>query len=157
MKNKVLTSILFLSLALNLGVACTVGFQWASRRIGGEGPDARHKARFNKMLGLTKEQAATMEQRHQQLKNIIDPLRSRLQDKKREMLVLLKSSDGYTPQMDALIGEIAGLQMEIEKNFTRHSLAVKKDLSPDQQKKFTTMLEKGFMRSHRGPGAPRPR
>jgi Spy/CpxP family protein refolding chaperone len=151
MKKKILLSVLLLSLALNVAVFLTMGFHWFSwkHHPGSTGRDA-HFSRMVKTLKMDTAQAKAMQQDRQALEQELQPLREAHRRKKMEMFALMKSTGTYTPQIDSLIEQSAGIQMNIEKTCVRHSFHTRTILTPEQQKKFETMLEKGFRRAHPG-------
>jgi Spy/CpxP family protein refolding chaperone len=154
MKRKIVLAVLAVSLALNAGMLSTVGFHWLHYRGPGRGDGPGHGNHFRKILRLTDAQSQSFDEDRARLDAAIDPLQKQLRSKKMELVALMKATDTYTTQIDALVTETAGLQTEIEKTFIRHSFNVRRNLTPEQQDKFNELLEKGFRR--RGPGGDEP-
>jgi Spy/CpxP family protein refolding chaperone len=102
-------------------------------------------------LNLTDEQVNAMEKERQELETSLVPIKDAIHAKRTELMSLLDTENAYSPKIDVLIGEIGQLQMEMEKNVTRHSFTTKKILSPEQQKQFHAMLRHGFQKKHPGP------
>lgn len=153
MKSKILAALLFVSLALNVGVIGTVGYHWLHHGMRPKNP-AGFIHHMKKVLRLSDEQVAAMEKDRAQMETDTAAVRQQLESKRRELFTLVDSQDAYTPQIDQLIGGISTLQMEMEKNAIRHSFVTKKILTPEQRQKFTTMLHKRFGKNHMPPPPP---
>ncbi|MCB4792551.1 MAG: Spy/CpxP family protein refolding chaperone [Elusimicrobia bacterium] len=154
MKIKLLMVLLLLSLGFNLGVFVTFGHHCLLKKYFEKGPkeSSWHKNKIKKMLNLSEEQALYMEKDRKALQDTINPLKDELKAKRAELFAMLDSDSIDNSKVDKLIGEISVLQMKIEKNVVDHSLNIRKQLTPEQQKKFKEFLKKGFEKMSRGPG-----
>lgn len=138
MKTKILTILLIISLGINVGVIFAFGFR--GRRAPRLRPEFRRE-RLQRSLDLTDEQNQMFEKYRKELNNQLAPLREKIHQKRRELLALLKADTIEEEKVNAVLAEIANLQAEIEKNVVHHSIKIRKMLTPEQQKKFITVLE----------------
>jgi Spy/CpxP family protein refolding chaperone len=157
MKNKILTIILILSLGLNLGVLATFGRHWINRKEFRKGPGENNwiKKKIKKELNLTDAQVAFMEQDRKNIDQEIKSIRKELRNKRVELFTMLDAEPVDSAKADKLIDTISSLQSKIEKTVVGHLLAMKKNLTPEQQQKFKTIMPKGFMApppNQSGPG-----
>jgi Spy/CpxP family protein refolding chaperone len=150
MKIKILSVLLILSLGINAGVIGTIGFHWIHHRVG-QKDDSGFVKHMQRKLGLSAEQAAILGKGRMELQACIQPARTTIQNKRMELLSLLEKENAYSPATDALIGDIAQLQMEIERNVIHHSFDTKKILTPAQQNKLYALLRKGMKRGGKHP------
>lgn len=153
MKSKLLMVLLILSLGFNIGFMATFGHHWLMKKEFANCPkeNSWHKAKVKKMLNLTDEQVQVMEKDRKELQYVINPIREELKNKRTELFNLLDTDNIDKAKLEKLIAEISSLQMAIEKNVIEHSINIRKNLTPEQQKKFKTFLKKGFEKMAHGP------
>ncbi|MDD5258763.1 MAG: Spy/CpxP family protein refolding chaperone [bacterium] len=147
MKNKVLTVILVLSLGLNLGVVATFSRHWLIRRDFKKGPGENNwfKKKIKKELNLTNTQVEFMEQDRKNINQEIKSAREELKRKRAELFALLDTDPVDSVKVDKLIDAISSLQAKIEKTIVGHLVTMKKNLTPEQQRKFKAIMPRGFM------------
>lgn len=140
MKTKLLIILLVISLGINAGVIFAFGFRhWHAKRLRPE--FRRERLQLQRSLDLSEEQNQLFEKYRKELNNQLSPLREKIRQKRRELLGLLKTEEIDEEKIDKLLSEIAELQSEIEKTVVRHSIQIRKILTPAQQKKFIGFLE----------------
>lgn len=149
MKNKIITIVLILSLGLNLGVVVTFSRHWLNRREFKKGPGENNwlKRKMQKELNLTEAQVTFMEQDRKKIDQEIKPVRAELKIKRAELFALLDADPVDSGKADKLIDAISSLQAKIEKTVVGHLVTMKKNLTPEQQKKFKTIMPRGFIAS----------
>ncbi|MDD5492987.1 MAG: periplasmic heavy metal sensor [bacterium] len=147
MKNKILAIILILSLGLNLGVLATFSRHWLNKRDFRKGPGENnwHKRKIQKELNLTAAQVDFMEQDRKNIDQEIKSIRKELRKKRVELFTMLDTDPVDSVKADKLIDAISSLQAKIEKIVVSHLVTMKKNLTPEQQQKFKTIMPKGFM------------
>ena len=149
MKTKFLLGLLAVSLAFNLSVIVTFGHHWMMRKYFDKGPDVpmffNHK--FKKMLDLTDKQAAFMENDRVEMRKTMEPLRNEMQKKREELFALVDADAVDNAKVDGLIGDISLIQAKIEKAVVNHSLLLRKEMTPEQDKKFRDFLKKHFKKN----------
>jgi len=153
MRSKILMILLILSVGFNIGVLATFGHHWLMKKEFDKWPkeSSWHMSKFKKMLNLSDEQALSLEKDRKILQDTITPIRVELKNKRTELFNLLDTDNIDNVKLDKLIADISALQMAIEKNVIEHSVNVRKNLTPEQQKKFKAFLKKGFERMSHGP------
>lgn len=149
MKMKIITIMLILSLGFNVGVLFFFGNHFLMKKsFSGK----RHfqedhwlKDTMRRECALTDEQAQKLEKEREGFEASIRPLKKELQQKRKELFAAVA---GELPEVktDQLIQDLTRLQIQMEKSVIAHMGEVKKSLTPEQQKKFLEMIEKGPMR-----------
>jgi len=142
-KNRIWVLVLVVSLGVNIGFL----LHWAWPRIAAGKAAALpgwHTGPMKRHLGLSQDQARRMEGERRQVLAQAGPLQEELQGKRRELFVLLKSTEVREADLDATLNEIARLQAAIEKVFVLHSLKVRGVFSPEQLRKYEECLERGL-------------
>ncbi len=146
MNKKLVLILLAVSLAFNLAVVLTFGHHWIMKRYfeRGHGPHMFFQNKLKKMLDLTDQQVAQMEKDHQEMKKTMDPLREELQKKREELFTLVDTDPVDEKKVDELINDISLSQAKIEKAIISRSINMRKDMTPEQQKKFKEFIHKNF-------------
>ena len=149
MRNRWVTMILVLSLAINAAVLAVAGYGYyhngsRSTTAAGRLPAADHH--FYKKLGLTSAQLAKMTPMAASFHEHLKSLHSEMQGKKNAMLSLLGGKDVAPDRIEALHKEMAAIQNEIQKTVITHVRAVKEILNPGQRKRFFDLLRKSMQR-----------
>lgn len=153
MKKKLLLVLLAVSLAFNLAVLITFGHHSMMRRSfekGPEGASVFFKDKFKKTLGLSDQQAELMEKERSEMKKAMQPLRDGLQKKREELFALIDEENVDNAKVDKLIGEISSLQADIEREVVKHSIGIRKNMTPEQRVKFNEFLKKHFKKPPHG-------
>ncbi|MDD5131752.1 MAG: Spy/CpxP family protein refolding chaperone [bacterium] len=147
MKNKIITVILVLSLGLNLGVVARISRHWLNKRDFKKGQSENNwlKKKMQKELNLTDAQSAFMEQDRKNIDQEIKSIRAELGKKRAELFTMLDADPVDSAKADKLIDAISSLQAKIEKIVVGHLVTVKKNLTPEQQQRFKTIMPRGFM------------
>jgi len=145
MKTKVLLILLIISVGLNLGVLIEHGHYWMMRREFAVRKDGlQHAKRLQKKLNLTEDQVKLVAADHDKMVKIIDPIKEQLKAKRIELMTILAADNVDEAQANKLIGDISALQMKLEKTVLDNAINMRKNLTPEQQKKFKEMLHKDF-------------
>lgn len=148
MKTKIIVILLVLSVAFNLGIIVTFGYHKLSRRDFRKEFDRAggHRNRMQKMFNLSEEQARFMDKDRGEIQKENKPIMDELEKKRTELFTLLNADKVDNTKVEKLINDIALLQVKIEKNVVSHLIKIRKNLTPQQQEKFKTIIPKGFMR-----------
>ncbi|MHB9154954.1 MAG: Spy/CpxP family protein refolding chaperone [Endomicrobiales bacterium] len=154
MKTRIMAIALAISFAFNLAVLATFAHHRLTKKEFRKWPkeSSWHQKKMRAMLGLTEDQAQLMEKDREALRKAIEPVREELQKKRSELFTLLSADPVDNARVDALVAGISSLQMKMEKNVIEHSLAIRKYLTPEQQKKLQDSLHKDFGKFTRRPG-----
>jgi Spy/CpxP family protein refolding chaperone len=148
MKSKGLLIALIVSLGLNLGAAGIFAYRTFSRD--------RFKPPFHslkKELNLSKEQIDSITVRMEASFQQTEPIREELDEKRAQMLALLKEPELDTIKVNVLFSQVAELQTQLEKRMFTDLFEVKDLFTPEQQTKFFEMVKKNMFRG-RGPLPP---
>lgn len=143
MKQKNLTIILILSLAVNVATLATVGYHyWRNTCLTPAAPcplnpSDRH---LYESLGLSSEQTARMAALAQSFHRRLGELDAAVEAKRNLLIDLLGDESPDPAKTEATRKEIAGLQDEIQKEVIAHIAAAKKVMNADQQKRFIALL-----------------
>jgi len=151
-KRKLLLLLFSLSLAFNFAVIATFGHHWMMKRCFEKGPGPMMEHKLKKMLGLTDQQAQLMEKDREEMKKSMEPMREEPQKKREELFTLVDADVTDNARIDKLVNDISTLQSKIEKTVVAHSIKVKKNLTPEQRKKFREFLQKNFKKPPHGDG-----
>jgi Spy/CpxP family protein refolding chaperone len=143
-RNRTLVALLVVSLGLNIGFLLhRFWLGTAAARTTGPACSWRNGP-MTRRLGLAPQQAQRLEDERQRVLAQARPLQGALQQKRRELLVLLRRGGIPEAELDPVIGEIARLQAAIEKVFVLHAEKVRGLLTPDQLGKYDGSLERGL-------------
>ena len=138
MRKRILVVLLVISAGFNVGVLATFGHHWLFKIT----PESWRAGRMHRQLGLSNEQAGAMKKDREEMKKVIEPMRSELQKKREELFAALGEDTINNAKIDKLITEIAALQMNLEKTLIDRSINFRKNLTPEQQKKFAQVLKR---------------
>jgi len=145
MKTKVLLILLIISVGLNLGVLIEHGHYWMMRREFAAKKDGlQHSKRLQKKLNLTEAQVKLLAADHEKMEKIVDPIKNELRAKRTELMGILAAENVDEAKANALIGQISALQSKLEKIVLDNAINMRKNLTPEQQKKFKELLHKDF-------------
>lgn len=142
MKDKILIGLVIavvLSLALNVGTVGTFIFLAVSKAKAYGPPDG-----LGEKLGLTPEQKEKFKENREDMKERAEPIRRELDEKRSEVIDLLKEPEPDTARRDELFEEIAGLQVQLEILVFEHMHETVQELTPGQREVFFEQLEHEF-------------
>ncbi|MCX5778844.1 MAG: periplasmic heavy metal sensor [Elusimicrobia bacterium] len=155
MNKKAVIVLMIISLGFNAGVLVTMGHHWLRHRAFERHPATeieRHQKRMQKMLQLTEPQAQKMHADWEAMQKMIEPVKLKLEEKRAALFSLIDSGTADVAAIDRIIGEIAPLQIQLEKTIFEHSLAFSKTLTADQRLRFKAVFQKNAKRMPHGPG-----
>jgi len=145
MKRRLLIFGLTLSVAINVGVLGSAGYRWlkisCEERPHQEGEHSPMSF-LGKELSLSQSQAREMESLRKALEPKMEEIREELRDKRVQLVNLLMEAEADLEKINIQLKEIESLQTELQKLVIDHLLQEKKILSPEQQKKFFSIISK---------------
>jgi Spy/CpxP family protein refolding chaperone len=156
MKSKWLIIILFLSLAINVGVLATTGYHYCRNlplTPSAPCPVSPGDEHLYQSLGLSGLQLSRMEPLAQIFHDRLAELGSRMEQKKARLVDLLQKNDDPAT-MEGLRKEMASIQDEIQKEVIVHVIETKKILDPGQQQKFFDLMRQSMTRAQSPWSAP---
>lgn len=146
MKTKIIIFILLLiiSVGINVGLVATLIRQRPiPKRF--EERDIKHGWRrggLRHRLNLNENQLKVIEALHESTFVKLNVIRESLELKRAELLDILKESQPDKAKIPTYIKEIANLQAQIELGLTDNILAMKKILTPEQQRQFFELFKR---------------
>ena len=145
MKRRLLIFGLTLSVAINIGVLGSAGYRWL--KISGEEKHHREGGHapmgfLGKELSLSQSQAREMESLRKDLEPKMEEIKVKLREKRVQLVNLLMESEPDLEKLNIQLSEIESLQTELQKLVIDHLLREKKILSPEQQKRFFSIISK---------------
>jgi len=152
MKSKWLAVILFLSLAVNVGVLATMGYHYyltASTKTLAPCPVSPGDGHLYQSLGLSNLQLSKMEPLAQKFHGRLGELGAIMEEKKGILIDLLRK-DGDPKEIENLRKEMAAIQDEIQKEVITHIVESKKILDSKQQQRFFDLMHQSVTRA-KGP------
>jgi Spy/CpxP family protein refolding chaperone len=143
MKRRLLILCLTFSVAINIGVLGSVGYRWL--KISGEEKphqEGEHSPMsfLSKELSLSQSQTREMESLRKALEPKMEEIREELRDKRVQLVNLLIEAEADLEKINTRLNEIESLQTELQKLVINHLLQEKKILSPEQQKKYFSII-----------------
>jgi Spy/CpxP family protein refolding chaperone len=145
MKKRLLILGLTFSVAINIGVLGSAGYS----RLKICGKERSHQegehspmSFLGKELSLSQSQAREMESLRKALELKMEEIREQLRDKRVQLVNLLMEAEADHEKINIRLNEIESLQTELQKLVIDHLLQEKKILSPEQQKKFFSIISK---------------
>jgi Spy/CpxP family protein refolding chaperone len=152
MKNSLLKFTLAASLILNLTVVATAGYRYYAQSRTWVTPLGkvmeRDKFLFEE-LSLQPEQLEAMKHKAMRFHGEIDRRRLDIDEKRKELIALLRAEAADQRSIDAIIKDINKKQEMMQKMVALHMLEIKASLGKDQQQKFFDIIE-GTMNSGGG-------
>jgi hypothetical protein len=146
MKSRLLTIVLFLSLAVNAGVLGAMGYHYyhyASASPSAPCPLAPKDGYLYQSLSLSPSQLTQMEPLAQKFHKRLAELGGVMQQKK-GLLVDSLQKDSSKENLDNLQKEMAGLQGEIQREVINHIMETKKILDTKQQEHFFALMHRSM-------------
>jgi len=151
MKNKVIVSLLILSLAMNVAVLIVVGYNFYYHRhqsLPIQSFSNRMNHHFYLILKLTPMQQSKMEPMADLFHHEIAALYSTIKIKKELLVKLLSQKNIDQTQIDRLQKQIVAIQDNIQRIVISHLLDVKLILNENQQERFFALLHKNMNTEH---------
>jgi Spy/CpxP family protein refolding chaperone len=147
MRNRWVTMILVLSLAMNAAVLAVAGYgsyhnSSQPTTAAGHSPEGDHH--FYEKLGLTPAQLAKMTPMAAAFHESLKSLRSEMDEKKDAMISLLGGEDVAPTRIEALRKEMAAIQDGIQKTVIAHVVDVKEILDCSQRERFFDLLRRSM-------------
>jgi Spy/CpxP family protein refolding chaperone len=149
MKQKWLTLVLVLSLAINAGVLVSMGYQYyvnASDSSSAPCPMSPGDSHLYQSLGLSKVQLSKMEPLAQKFHARLAELGVLMEEKKKSLTDLLQKDSDPT-NIENLRKEMAAIQDDIQKEVIVHIIESKKILDPNQQQRFFDLMRQSMTRT----------
>jgi Spy/CpxP family protein refolding chaperone len=151
MRNRWVTMILILSLAINAAVLAVAGYNYFGSSsqptsAAGHSPEGDHH--FYEKLGLTPAQMAKMTPVATTFHESLINLHSEMDEKKDAMISLLGGEDVASARIEALRIEMAAIQDDIQKTVIAHVHDVKEILDPNQRERFFDLLRRSMTQEH---------
>ena len=149
MKQKWLTLVLVLSLAINAGVFVSVGYHYyvnASTLSSAPCPMSPGDSHLYQSLGLSKVQLSKMEPLAQKFHARLAELGVLMEEKKKSLTDLLQKDSDPT-NIENLRKEMAAIQDDIQKEVIVHIIESKKILDPNQQQRFFDLMRQSMTRT----------
>ncbi|MCL4845287.1 MAG: periplasmic heavy metal sensor [Acidobacteria bacterium] len=140
MKNQVLRLLLFLSLAINLGVIATIAWTRYEAAAGGSTGVTSPSGSLREHLDLTDEQVRAFEELHRDLETRVAAGRERVHERRQALFETLGGPSPDPAAIDAILGDISGVQAGIQRAVAESLLAQARLLSPDQRGRFVELL-----------------
>ena len=162
MDRKLLVIILIISVAINLATMFTFGYFWWTQHNNRFGVENRppimprwHDTRIAKELNLSAQQIEEIRRANEEMRAETQTLREELFRKRQDLMALIREEEPQSDRADALIDEIAALQVRHDKQIFDRMLAMKNILSPEQQQKLDALLHT-LLEAGRPPEVPPP-
>jgi Spy/CpxP family protein refolding chaperone len=165
MSKKFLIIILLVSVAINLGVMFTVGFNlWQGRHFRrGDGPHVPGgpmpdwwKSPLRYELKLTDEQIERLNTIQRELSSKMPILMQNLLATRKALVALWMESEIDTVKADSLFRKLTTAQMEMEKQTLFHLKEISDVLTLEQRMRLFAFFERGPMSPRMPPGTMRP-
>ncbi len=145
MNNRLLKTILFISLLLNFTVLAAAGYFYC-RDAGclGTAPikETTEAAALSKELNLTPEQRKAIKEMDAGFRKILKENREKIIEKRKRVLELIREDRPDREAIDSVLSEIRELQWRIQLLAIGHIIDEKSVLSKEQQAKFYDLMEK---------------
>jgi Spy/CpxP family protein refolding chaperone len=152
MKNRWITMILVLSLAMNTAVLTVAGYHYFDRNRRPSATTLHSSERdyhFYEKLGLTPAQLEKIAPMANTFHRSLKGLHSDMEAKKSAMINLLSGENVSPAKIEEIRKEMATIQDSIQKIVIAHVLNVKEVLNSNQSKRFFELLNKSM---HQEPG-----
>ncbi len=156
MRPRWLMLLLVFSLAINVAVLVTTGYQYyvsASAKTPSLCPLSPKDSHLYQSLGLSDAQLAKMEPLAQRFHAQLTALGTAMQGK-RELLVDFLAKGGDSGEIENLRREMAGIRDQIQREVISHIMDTKQILDVKQQKRFFDLMKRSMVEgrwfSHKG-------
>ena len=134
----ILVAVLLVGFSVSL-IAARYQF-WRAEKIRHH-ESGQHSCYFlHKHLSLSASQKGCMEALDKPFRSKVNQLKAELRQKRDELSTLLLEPNPIDESINAKLGEIATLQVELQKVVVAHLLEIKEILTPEQQKRFFGMI-----------------
>ena len=159
MKRNYWICLLVFSLALNLGGLAAFGYlrlQGHGKAMTGPGPPPPPQEIW-RTLNLEAEQRRVLENLLPEHRRRVRDLRGELDQKRFELLDLVKEGAAAWPAIQAKVNEVSVLQGKLEEEVLRFSLDFQEHLKPEQRVAFIAFMERRLPGARGGQGRRPPR
>jgi Spy/CpxP family protein refolding chaperone len=143
MKLKILTILLMVSLAFNLGILVKVVFKSTPAEPAQKAACIQYHwkdSHICRQLNLSGQQVQQMEKYREQFQDRISPLQLELEKERLKLFQVLKQETLVQGEADKILRQISHLQTEIQKSFIQHFFQIKGIFDKDQQEQFYSYL-----------------
>lgn len=142
MSKKTLTWLFVFSVIINISALATIGYHWfESKRTRFERGRSGHQEFLVRELGLTEQQSAQIQKLRSDLWQKLKPLKSQL-DEERRIFFQMQNQDSVDIELlYQSIDRISELQRQMQRITAENMLASKAILTPEQRKKFLSLME----------------
>lgn len=155
MSKKTLKWLLIFSIIINISTLATFSYyRWLKpeKRTHYRDKSSRRES-FNKMLGLTEQQSQQIKELRSALWEDIKPLKAQLNEKRQKFVQILKQDTVDIDSVYLQVDKISDIQKVMQIKTTENMLAHQSILTPEQRKKFFSMMTNRMHKSdsrHRG-------
>jgi Spy/CpxP family protein refolding chaperone len=143
MKRNLLILALIVLVIVNISALATIIHgRWsrdARPRLGR--PSVHPVVFFREHLGLDESQIAEFQERRSSFEDQISDVRSKMHEKRTDLMKELRSESPDTVRVYELVDEIGTLQAQLQKHAVRHMLHEQLILTPEQREKFLMMFD----------------
>lgn len=163
MSNRLVSILLFLSLAFNLAVAASLGWLWATRdgdHGNGIAPHEMHDPCgpacrvLSRRMGLSGERAERVHRIMGESAGRTRELRIEIGEKRRRLAGLLTGDAADSAEIMQTVDEISSLQGELEKTIVERLMHVRDILDENEMRHLYRMIGGSAAGSRRAPGRP---
>jgi Spy/CpxP family protein refolding chaperone len=150
MNDRILKAVLIVSLAFNLAVVATVAAGWATRDdkpawTGGVADGERmsiddHGRQLSKCIGLSGKSAKCFEEAMASSSGEARKVKNELDRHRQRLLHLIQAGQPDEERIMAEVGEIAGLQGDLEKLLVKRLLDSRSVLEPDEDERLMYLI-----------------
>lgn len=153
-KNRLLLLILIFSLAINLGVFATIGYELLTKKRADMHQGLSEPISLSvlrKKLNLSESQIKTIYSHRKTIRSNMKRIRKELQIKEEVLFDLLKKTAPAQEDINVKLQEIGSLQGESQKIIIDNLIQMKNNLTPEQQKIFFFIITERIRRHGLGP------
>jgi len=145
MKNKILFTILIISIGLNIGFIYFYSNKSNLKNNNEKLKNFNYKNSYlSKNLNLNNQQIIKFNKDFDKISNEILPIKEKIMNYKFEIIKKLKKDKLTENNINNLANTISKMRAEIEKKFIKHMFKVRKNLNEQQKNKFDKMFQKCF-------------
>lgn len=148
MKKKLIILGISLLVIINLSALATIGYhRWFRHGEKGHN-EGRHseESYLHQQLSLSKSQAEKMKTLRESFHLQSDKISSVLLERRTELVELLMASEPDSEKINDALREIDSMQSELQKQVIYYLLKEKEILTPEQQRKFFSIIKERLLR-----------
>lgn len=148
MSKKTLTWLLIFSVIINISTLATFGYhRWFEpKRPRFDRGRSSHQEFLSKKLGLTEEQSQKVQELRSELWQQIKPLKSQLDEERRHFFQIQNQDTVDIEEIYHSIDKISEIQKQMQRKTAENMLAHQSILTPEQRKKFFSMMASRMQR-----------